>query len=720
MGLPMKRSLFFADLNYINPGKEWTIIPFPLNVGYLASFTQKMCPDDFDIKIFKDPAKLLHALETETPDAIAFSNYIWNQNLTLGFAELAREMHPSCVIAMGGPNYNFAEIEWVESFARKNKFIDFHIDGEGEVKLYNLMACCLQHDFDIAAVKAASPVGVTYIDPVTDQMVANLHLREIGKWTSLDELDVDFARGRLLNLDDVPSPYLNGQLDDFLSDPDYCPIIETNRGCPYSCTFCNWGAMGKSKSASFSLDRVMDELEFIAEHNVSKTPYLYIGDANFGLFPRDVEIAQKLRELKDEHGFPQNVYMYFAKNSSEKVVKIAEILKDMTPISLSRQTQNEEVLDNIRRSNISIDTFNSLAELAKKMGIDSNVELIFGLPGESKESFYGGVQEVAKQKVDGLHIFPAMLLNGSEMGTQKSRERYGLSGKWRFIDGCAGIYGPVKSMEFEEIVTESSVMSESDYFELRLFHFLQTLFLDTKIYKETALLLGDLTIVDLIMDITAHYKQAPKAFRQLMDEFIAQAGSELHSTKPSEFSEENINAALTQSVKLNPLYICRVLYEDDVREAFHQFLAERILYIGAATEEEIAGILEFIDASIYPFDGAVSRNVQMSFDAVAYAIRPPFAETNISDFLLAERSSFHYVKPFTYEDHVAKERGEVPLWRRAYEVLVHHTHETFRNTLLYRLRGKTGDLEAAGEAELTSDVRRDDNRIIRLEGGWLY
>ena len=316
----MKRTIYFADLNYVNPNQEWTIIPFPLNVGFIAAYTLKMLSEAFDVRIFKDPTKFLTAITEGAPDVVAFSNYIWNQNLSLEFAKHLKQLHPSCLTVMGGPNYNFTELEWVEKFARDNTAVDIHIEGEGEVKFYNLMACCIEHDFVIEAVKAASPAGAAYIDPRSDRFVANLKLDEPGTWMCLQDHKIDFARGRLLDLDDVPSPYLLGLFDEFLADPDYCPIIETNRGCPYSCTFCNWGAMGKSKSAMFSLERVTKELRFIAERNVSTTPYLYVGDANFGLFPRDVEIAQLLRELKNNRKFPQNVYMYFAKNSSEKVV----------------------------------------------------------------------------------------------------------------------------------------------------------------------------------------------------------------------------------------------------------------------------------------------------------------------------------------------------------------------------------------------------------------
>ena len=147
MSVKAKPKLFLADLSYINKGKEWTIIPFPLNVSYMGAYVQKRFPNIFDIRIFKDPEKFLDAITNEKPSIVGFTNYIWNRNLTLKFAKHLKELHPNCITIMGGPNYNFAELDWVEQFMRDTLQIDFHIEGEGEPKFANVVEACFPFIF---------------------------------------------------------------------------------------------------------------------------------------------------------------------------------------------------------------------------------------------------------------------------------------------------------------------------------------------------------------------------------------------------------------------------------------------------------------------------------------------------------------------------------------------------------------------------------------------
>ena len=694
-----KPKLFLADLSYVNKGKQWTIIPFPLNVSYMAAYIQKLFPDTFDIRIFKEPEKFLDAITNEKPVIVGLTNYIWNRNLTLKFASHLKELHPNCVTIMGGPNYNFAELDWVEQFMRKTPQIDFHIEGEGEAKFANVVESCLKNEFNPSKVKLSKPSGACFIEPNSNACVID----------TVSRIEV---------LDDVPSPYQTGLLDEFLADPNYCPIIETNRGCPYLCTFCDWGSMGKSKSSTFSMERVVNDLEYIVENNVSKTPYLYIGDANFGLFPRDIEIAKLLRKYKDTKGFPENVYLYFAKNSSENVLKIAELIKDMTNFSLSRQTQNPEVLKIIKRDNIPLATFNKLAALGKELGVSTFVELIYTLPGESKQSFYNGVREILKQNVDGLHFFPSMLFDGAEMATNASRKQYGLKGEWRFIDGCAGSYGPINSMEFEEIITSSNVMTRDEHMELRLFHFIENWLIDSKVYKDIEVLLGDVEFIDLIFDLIANYENSPTAFKKLVKDFLFEAKAEFSVEKPTNITKEQVQNAIGNSVKLNPLFQARLLHEPGVRDAFHQYLKERIMKMCDTDEKYIDAVLEHIDHKIYPFDGSTSNTLTTTFDAVSFKNKPLHKKIILTDYFSEKPKTLHYIKKNTYQSFIDS-MGNLSLPKKVYEICLHFSQENYTLTLTY------GDIEEVSNELIpstyvkSSKTSETDSRKIRLEDGWV-
>ena len=694
-----KPKLFLADLSYVNKGKQWTIIPFPLNVSYMAAYIQKLFPDTFDIRIFKEPEKFLDAITNEKPVIVGLTNYIWNRNLTLKFASHLKELHPNCVTIMGGPNYNFAELDWVEQFMRKTPQIDFHIEGEGEAKFANVVESCLKNEFNPSKVKLSKPSGACFIEPNSNACVID----------TVSRIEV---------LDDVPSPYQTGLLDEFLADPNYCPIIETNRGCPDLCTFCDWGSMGKSKSSTFSMERVVNDLEYIVENNVSKTPYLYIGDANFGLFPRDIEIAKLLRKYKDTKGFPENVYLYFAKNSSENVLKIAELIKDMTNFSLSRQTQNPEVLKIIKRDNIPLATFNKLAALGKELGVSTFVELIYTLPGESKQSFYNGVREILKQNVDGLHFFPSMLFDGAEMATNASRKQYGLKGEWRFIDGCAGSYGPINSMEFEEIITSSNVMTRDEHMELRLFHFIENWLIDSKVYKDIEVLLGDVEFIDLIFDLIANYENSPTAFKKLVKDFLFEAKAEFSVEKPTNITKEQVQNAIGNSVKLNPLFQARLLHEPGVRDAFHQYLKERIMKMCGTDEKYIDAVLEHIDHKIYPFDGSTSNTLTTTFDAVSFKNKPLHKKIILTDYFSEKPKTLHYIKKNTYQSFIDS-MGNLSLPKKVYEICLHFSQENYTLTLTY------GDIEEVGNELIpstyvkSSKTSETDSRKIRLEDGWV-
>ena len=123
-------------------------------------------------------------------------------------------------------------------------------------------------------------------------------------------------------------------------------IIETNRGCPYGCTFCDWGSATLSRIRKF--DSTGCSPSSSGARSTGSTA-VCLADANFGIFERDVEIAEKVAELKRPLRLPEaTVGTNYAKNTVKHLRQIVEMLADagiLTEGLLSLQSMDDDTLD---------------------------------------------------------------------------------------------------------------------------------------------------------------------------------------------------------------------------------------------------------------------------------------------------------------------------------------------------------------------------------------
>ena len=204
---------------------------------------------------------------------------------------------------------------------------------------------------------------------------------------------------RIKDLDEIPSPYLTGILDNFF-DGKLTPFIETNRGCPFTCSFCHTGSDYFHKLNKFSGDRVKEEIDYIAK-KASKLGItnLHMADVNFGMYPQDRTTCEFLMESKKKYGWPLQVMATTGKNSKARVIEITKVLGEMFSINMSMQSMDEQVLRNIKRSNIKLDHMIDVNNHLIDLGRSTKAELIIGLPGETKKTFIDGLNNVLNSKV---------------------------------------------------------------------------------------------------------------------------------------------------------------------------------------------------------------------------------------------------------------------------------------------------------------------------------
>jgi hypothetical protein len=336
------------------------------------------------------------------PGIFLFSNYIWSHGQNLAHSEELKRLSPSSLMIHGGPDAPKYEGD-VQAYFRANPSVDIAVHGEGEATLAELLEALI------------GAVGDGPTDLSCLQTVAGLSYRD-G-----DGVVRTAKRDRLVDLDEIPSPFLAGLFDVHADAGTSMAIVETNRGCPYGCTFCDWGSATLSRIRKFDLERIYGELEWCARRHI---PRLFLADANFGIMERDVEIAEKIAELKAIYGFPTLVSTNYAKNTTKHLKQIVQTFVDADILIqglLSLQSMDAETLKTVKRSNIKTAKYDELAHEFRQADLPLFVDLMLGLPGATQASFRGDLQGCIDREVT-AKIYPTELLVNSPMNEPEYRE----------------------------------------------------------------------------------------------------------------------------------------------------------------------------------------------------------------------------------------------------------------------------------------------------------
>lgn len=374
------------------------------------------------------------------PFVVAFSVYNWNRTASLELARLVKERWPRCRVVVGGNDVThqqdvvFAEAPWV----------DVLVHGEGELRFRDLLSTYLRGGTDVSGV-----AGVSF--------------RRDGVLVTTEPAQ------RIADLAAVPSPLLGEAYTDAELAGTSMVIYETNRGCPYSCAFCYWGGAVNSKVRQFPFERVVAELDRVVRC-VRDGTLLFFADANFGVLPRDPDIARALVALCRRYDRRLGFIAAWAKNTNDRVVETAAVLHEaglLKAVTLSAQSFERSALSLASRSNLRPDRFRELHARFRDLGIATYTELIWGLPGETYDSFKDGVEEVLA--VGGtVVVYPLQLLNNTEYSTDRFRTDHALTTRRMPADiSNPGLLG--------ELVVAHSTMTEQDWLrglDLRLSLFL--------------------------------------------------------------------------------------------------------------------------------------------------------------------------------------------------------------------------------------------------------
>lgn len=298
-------------------------------------------------------------------DVYMFSSYMWSWEIVKVVANAIKEKLPNSIIVLGGPHQHTTYTQpffWFKDhpyFDATCRPIDY-----GEFFITDMLDSISEGNLDWSKVRGSyhrkgyGPEGEKRdFKYPPDIFRANIeHAKAVSKYAT--------ERGKVVGV-----------------------MYETNRGCMYKCSYCEWGGGTNTKVIIKEMESIIDDVSFFKELNVQMT---WITDANFGILKRDPDIAELFAK--------QNDYMKFvgitglAKTKSEKRAAVLEPLIKaglVTLYQISLQTIDDEILKNVERTDVTPEENVSLAKrLIKEYDIDVIVELILGMPGMKVETFY--------------------------------------------------------------------------------------------------------------------------------------------------------------------------------------------------------------------------------------------------------------------------------------------------------------------------------------------
>jgi len=385
------------------PAVRYKILMYHAGDGYwlypavlhLKTYIDVVCPEicnqlDWLLPIqhtMTDDELLAHIHECQ-PDVLCTSHYVWNHDgLINQLTNIKSKINKNIKIIAGGPSIN---VNLDADFFKKYPAIDFAVYGPGE----QAFADIIKSQITNIPLKAFNTSNCGWVNPNTGQQIVApykfVKMISTSPFATNQQLFSTMCKSLLYPVDELFFPYT------------------LTRGCPYTCTFCDWNS-GLGTKVSRRKNTYQQEIDLFQQLGIKK---IFLADANVGQYDEDVDMIEYFAEknIKENAGF--KLSGNYSKLRKDVNLKIFDIMAKSDLIghtlTLSIQDTNEQVLKNINRPDVGWDAH---LKIANKLHHDYpslfvTAQLIYGLPGQTPTSWRQTLKQVTENNIQ-----PIIFLN---------------------------------------------------------------------------------------------------------------------------------------------------------------------------------------------------------------------------------------------------------------------------------------------------------------------
>ena len=349
----------------------------PLGLAYITAVLKRNNIETEIVDLNIENIDLNTYLSREKPDVIGVSAIVTNARNALQIAETSKRILPRSFIVMGGPYPSMIG----NRLLTRHREVDAAVLGEAEFTFLDIVQR-LQDGKPLDAVDGL-------IFRKNDKVIGNPPPNPISP------------------LDQVPYP-AREELKMGLYGENAGTVF-TSRGCPQQCIFCSRPVFGR-KWRGHSPEYVLKEIaQLIEEYGVS---VLSVLDDNFTV---DLDRAETILDGIIEKKWKLSIYFWNGMRVDHMTKPLLTKLKKAgcTAINFGVESVDPDVIEFIRKG-VSLEQIEEAIKLTRELGIQANVFLMLGNPGDTAESAGKIVDFVEKVHVDGVHLSMATPLLGTK------------------------------------------------------------------------------------------------------------------------------------------------------------------------------------------------------------------------------------------------------------------------------------------------------------------